>query len=112
MHTEIQTMLATTELATLSRQWLARILLCLSLLLAQFLVLGHVHADEPDHSLANHDCVTCIVGEQVQSPLARATQAQCPTAQQPALQCDYLAFYYNPAPAPYQGRAPPYAPAV
>lgn len=105
-------MLATTELATLSRQSLARVLPCLSLLLAQVLVLGHVHADEPGHSLANHDCVTCIVGEQVQSPLASTTQAQCPTAQQHALQCAYLAFHYNPAPEPYQGRAPPYAPAV
>lgn len=90
-----------------SRRWLQYAALCLSLLLAQLLVISHVHADDADHGLANHDCATCIVAEQLQSSVDDAQQNLPLLASQTVAVTCAVTPPLNLAAAPYQVRAPP-----
>ena len=91
-----------------SRRWLQNVTLCLSLVLAQLLVISHVHADHADHSLANHDCATCIVAEQLQSSADDTLQNPPPLALQTIARICATTLPLDLTAAPYHGRAPPH----
>lgn len=90
------------------RRWIMRALLCLSLVLAQLLVVSHFHPLDSQDGIAIHDCYTCTVAEHFDhSPLDSANKIAV-TARQLFISQDQTALLLVNAVSPYFARAPPH----
>lgn len=101
--------LTTLHANSVVRRWGMPALFCLSLVLAQLLVVSHFHGENSDHGLANHDCATCIVAELLDSSASDAAKSILPNARNVFITWHIVSPSIDLTRSLYQVRAPPFA---